>query len=83
MKAKKDVKGLIKALKHEDYGIRMEAGWALGKIGDARAVEPLIQALNDENETVRAVAAGALGEIKDARAVEPLIWIFIPSQLPS
>ena len=44
----------------------------LGKIGDARAVEPLSATLKDDRY-VRAAAAYALGEIKDPRAVEPLI----------
>lgn len=37
MKAKKDVKGLIKALKYKDMVIRWDAAEALGRIGDARA----------------------------------------------
>jgi HEAT repeat protein len=45
----------------------------LGKIGDARAVEPLIQAL--EHEGLFWHAAEALGEIGDTRAVEPLIKV--------
>ncbi|HHT9109043.1 MAG TPA: HEAT repeat domain-containing protein, partial [Candidatus Wunengus sp. YC64] len=49
------------------------AAEALGKIKDARAVEPLIAALKDEYQYVRKWTAYALGEIKDARAVEPLI----------
>jgi HEAT repeat protein len=46
---------------------------ALGKVGDARAVEPLITALKDDDKDVRRQAAKALGEIGDARAVEPLV----------
>jgi len=46
----------------------------LGKIGDARAVDPLIEALkNDEYSEVQQSAAEALGKIGDARAVHPLI----------
>ncbi|GAG30218.1 unnamed protein product, partial [marine sediment metagenome] len=52
---------------------RLDAASSLGKIGDARAVEPLIQSLNDSNERFRGQAAVALGELKDNRAVEPLI----------
>jgi HEAT repeat protein len=51
------------------------AGWvarALGKIGDARAVEPLIPALKDEEEYPRKTAAEALGRIGGAGAVEVL-----------
>ena len=61
---KKDVEGLIKALKYKDEYVRWFAAVALGKIGNAKAVEPLIQALQDEDEIVRERAALALGEIK-------------------
>jgi len=52
-----DVEGLIRVLEHEDSEIQYDAATALGRIGDARAVEPLIRALK-----------GPLG----GRAVEPL-----------
>jgi len=71
MEAKKDVEGLIKALK--DTHVRHYTAEALIKIKDAKAVEPLIQALKDEDYFVREAAARALGEIKDKRAVEPLL----------
>lgn len=70
---KKDVEGLIKALKDKDIDVREWAGRALGKIGDGKAVEPLIQALKDENKHIRRTAAEALGDIGDERAIEPLI----------
>ena len=73
LEAKKDVKGLIKALRNKDSGVRKAAAEALGKIGDQRAVEPLIEALRDEYWRVREAAAEALGKIGDQRAVEPLI----------
>ncbi len=73
MKAKKDVQGLIKALKHKDNNIRWEAAEALGKTKDARAVEPLNNALKDEEESVRKVAKKALGkiEVKKKSTVKP------------
>jgi HEAT repeat protein len=73
MEKKKDVKGLIKALGYEkDSSVRKSATYALGKIGDARAVEPLTKALNDADSDVRRDAAKALGKIGDRRAVELL-----------
>jgi len=69
----KNVKGLIKALRHEYEFVRWKAAEALGRIGDKRAVEPLIHALKDEDWYVRWKAAEALGRIGDKRAVEPLI----------
>ena len=73
MEAEKDVDGLIEALGDDDWTIRLFAATALGKIGDARAVEPLITALSNEDLNVRKGAAKALGMIGDARAVEPFI----------
>lgn len=74
LKAKGDIKGLIKALRYKkNYLIRAEAADSLGETGDERAVHPLIDALKDENKHVRKVAAEALGKIGDKQAVEPLI----------
>lgn len=70
---KRDVNGLIKALRYNDLHVRWGAAIALWKVGDVRAVEPLIAALKDEREEVREAAAQALGRIGDARAVGPLI----------
>jgi HEAT repeat protein len=73
LKARKDIKGLIKALRYrKDEGVRQAAARALGEIKDPRAVEPLSAALKDERFSVRQAAAEALGKIKDPRAVEPL-----------
>ena len=74
MKAKKNVKGLIKALSYrKNIDERKAAAEALGTIGDSRAVETLITALKDEDRRVHGAAAKALGETGDLRAVEPLI----------
>jgi HEAT repeat protein len=74
MKAKGDVKGLIKAFGYEkDWEISGDAAKALGEIGDTRAVEPLIAALKDRSVNRRLSAAEALGKIGDTRALAPLI----------
>ncbi|MFQ6055763.1 MAG: HEAT repeat domain-containing protein [Methanosarcinales archaeon] len=70
---KDEVERLIRNLQSRDWVVRNHAAYALGLIGDARAVEPLIKALEDSSSSVRMNAAEALGEIGDARAVEPLI----------
>jgi len=72
MKAKRDVKGLIEALRYKDEYVRKDAAIALGKIGDERAIDPLIQALKDKHY-VRREAARALGVIGGERVVGPLI----------
>jgi len=74
---RRKLEALIQALKYEDTDgsmyFRGDAALALGKIGDARAVEPLIEMLNkDEDWYVRSCVAEALGDIGDARAVEVL-----------
>jgi HEAT repeat protein len=63
----------LKRLSHTDARVRQGTAEALGKLGDARAVEPLIAQLTDDDSGVRQGAAAALGELGDARAVEPLI----------
>ncbi len=69
MTARRDVKGLMKALRHEDSTVRTRAAQALGEMGDAKAVGPLVQALRDDYYDVRARAAYALGKMGDAGAV--------------
>jgi HEAT repeat protein len=45
--------------------VRTQAAWALGAIGDARAVPGLTRALKDADAGVRKQAAWALGAIGD------------------
>lgn len=72
MKARKDFKGLIKALGYEkDAVVRAEAAMALVEMREA-AVEPLIGALKEEDPDVYQAAIGALVRIGKP-AVEPLI----------
>ncbi len=72
MKARRDVQGLIKALRYEDENIRETAIKALSEIGSP-AVESLIAALRGGTPLARAGAVLALGEISDARTVDSLI----------
>lgn len=71
MEERGDVDGLIAALEHEDKGVRSEAARSLGRIGNARAVEPLVKALRDQVEPVRDSAVESLGRIGEP-AVEVL-----------
>jgi len=63
-KPKGDVDGLIQALEDDDVFVRVRAARALGKIGDARAVEPLTRALKDKEFIVQIAVEGALAKIK-------------------
>jgi HEAT repeat protein len=76
------VEPLIEVLLHPNHGdqswrAQRGAAYALGRIGDRRAVEALVHVLGspagwDEEAVVGAVVR-ALGDIGDARAVGPLI----------
>jgi len=73
MKAKKDVKGLIKALGYKkDSSVCETAAKALVSIGES-AVEPLIAALERTSWDVRWRAVRTLGKIGNQRAIKPLI----------
>ena len=52
------------ALKDADADVREQAAFALGQIGDARAIDGLTAALKDANSQVRQQAAFALGQIR-------------------
>lgn len=69
-----DIGALIEALKEEEWKLRQEACFALGKMGGA-AVEPLIAVVQDAEagDYARGHAILALEAIGDARAVEPLL----------
>jgi HEAT repeat protein len=74
LEAKRDVKGLIKALAYQkDAEVRHAAADALGKIADAGAVEPLIVAVSDHRPEVQRAAVSALGKLGVDRAVQLLI----------
>ena len=89
LKAKGNIKGLIKALSYKkDDAIRQAAAQVLveirlsedfleasKKIGDSRAVKPLIVIFNDKDPNVRCSAVKALGKIGNAKAAEPLLAI--------
>jgi len=68
-----EVDKFIKDLSSPDDDTRHSAAWALGNLGNQKAVQPLIKALSDKNENVRAISAESLGKLKAEEAVEPLI----------
>ncbi|MEQ8171053.1 MAG: HEAT repeat domain-containing protein [Candidatus Eremiobacterota bacterium] len=70
------VKKFIEDLENpsSDDDTRHTAVWALGNLGDKRAVPCLINVLeHDKNENIRSIAAEALGKLEDKKAVKPLI----------
>ena len=64
---------LIEVLNDTSSRGRGNAAFALGQIGDPRAVRALITALEDKSDSVSSSAAEALGRIGDPQAVQPLI----------
>jgi HEAT repeat protein len=82
LKRKRDVAGLIEALRAGRPRVRRAAANALVEIPDRRTLEPLIAALGDSDPAVRVNAALALGEFEHARPetldtmVEPLAAAF-------
>ncbi len=66
------LKALLIILK-ENKKLRECAIWALGKIGEERAVEGLFAALKDDDKFVRRSAARALGGIGSERALNNLL----------
>ncbi len=68
-----DFETLVLMLRMSDPSMREHAATALGRLGDARAVEPLSEvAVNDSVAAVREHACTALGELGDPRARQAL-----------
>ena len=57
------MEALVRALSDDNSGVREQAAWALGAIGDGRALSALLVALKDDSAGVRRQAAWAIGVI--------------------
>ena len=73
-------KSALKALDHDDAGVRYHSAWWLGKHRAVEAVPKLVECLQDERDVtssggfpLRRQAARSLGMIKDARCVDALL----------
>ena len=70
------VLGLIQALEHDDWLVRLHAVEALGKLKSPDSVDPLLRALfNERDSAIREDVVRALGAIRDARAVDYLVTV--------
>jgi HEAT repeat protein len=80
-KGERAVEPLIRVVsdRRADYNVRNGAAWALGVIGDARAIDPLAEAIKKRGIGLEAVRA--LGRIKDVRAIERLVEILKDDEL--
>jgi len=76
LKARGDVKALIKCLCHQQDGTtRREAVVALGELRAVEALDRLVLTLDDDHDNLAQYAAAALGKIGDLRALKPLLRI--------
>jgi hypothetical protein len=76
MKDRRDIAGLIRALRSSDFAVQTLAAQALGLLGPA-AMDELVRALKRKNKDVRLGVIGALSVIKDPRSVDPLTMTLI------
>lgn len=74
MKPEEAIEHLAKALKDPSLGVRLDAGYALGRIG-APAVDVLVKARYDEDSRIRDSAVAALGNIGGDSVRDELISV--------
>ncbi|MFA4878112.1 MAG: HEAT repeat domain-containing protein [Methanoregula sp.] len=72
LKTRKDIYGLIRALRFRDISVQLEAAKALGTLGP-EALEYLHRALTNRNKTVKLGIIGALTEIRSPESITPLL----------
>lgn len=70
---------LITVLESQEPDLSVAAGWALGRIGDKRAIPALRQALHSEYALLRSRSARSLANLGDADAV-PLLRELLKSE---
>ena len=71
------VPALLDALKGEFYTVRSRAALALGKIGDARAIQPVLQLLEDPEDEVRIAACLGLGFFKEPSTFDDITNVLL------
>jgi MFS family permease len=66
------INALVEILEGSELALTVVAAWALGRLGDPRAIEPLRRSLHSSYRSVRAHSARALGALGD-RESAPLL----------
>lgn len=69
-----DFEELLTLLHHEDWEIRREVAWGLGKLKDPRAIEPLLS-LVDDDSNASVTAMYALKVLAPEQLREPLLEV--------
>lgn len=67
------VEALVEVLQGRQPDLAVSAAWALGRLGDPRALPPLRQALDSDFPMVRAAAARALGNLRDVESRQAIL----------
>jgi HEAT repeat protein len=66
------VNALVDVLRGDEPALSVIAAWALGRMGDERAIEPLREGLDDRYRSVRAHCVRSLGSLEDV-GVAPVL----------
>jgi len=75
LRERRNIKGLIKALEHEDSSVQTAAARALGRLRARQAVEGLATLLTHWDDSVQVAGAEALGRTGHYKAVPPLLFL--------
>ncbi|MDP6059740.1 MAG: HEAT repeat domain-containing protein, partial [Pirellulaceae bacterium] len=67
---------LVNVLRSGEPDMRIAAAWALGRVGDRRAIEPLRDAIDSDYPLLRARSARALGTLGDKASANTLLERF-------
>lgn len=71
LKSRKDIHGLVRALRFRDTTVQLDAAKALGTLGP-EAIDLLLRALRTRDKTLKLGIIGALTEIRSPETIGPL-----------
>jgi MFS family permease len=67
------IEALVTILEGSELALTVIAAWALGRMGDERALDPLRRSLDSDYRSVRAHSARALGALRDREMISQLL----------